>query len=77
MKNNLLSIPSLPYSVVIDSVKVDGIDMADAFDFCDAFASSANFQNGISLNAEQLDTLTDSEEGKTLIHELACKKAGF
>jgi hypothetical protein len=24
-----------------------------------------------------LDTLTDSEEGRTLIHELACKRAGF
>lgn len=77
MKNNLLTIPSLPYPVVLDSVMVDGVDMQDAFDFCDAYASVANFENGISLNAEQLDILTDSDNGRELVYKLACESARF
>jgi len=77
MKNNLLTIPSLPYPIVLDSVTVEGVDMADAFDFCDAFASGANFVNGISLNAEQLDILTGSDEGRELVYKLACESASM
>jgi len=75
MKNKTLSIASLPYPVYIDSVMVAGVDMEDAFDFCDAYASGANFVNGISLNAQQLDTLTDSDKGRELVYKLACEQA--
>ena len=38
----------------IDNVHVEGIDMADYPDFCDAFIDSADF-DGIEMTEEELD----------------------
>jgi len=54
MKNDLLTIRSLPSPVLIDSIVVHGIDAEDAFDFCDAYVSSATFQDGTPLSTVQL-----------------------
>jgi len=40
----------------IDNVHVEGIDMADYPDFCDAFIDSADF-DGIEMTEEELDEL--------------------
>jgi len=71
MKNDLLTIRSLPSPVLIDSIVVDGIDAEDAFDFCDAYVSSATFQDGTPLSTVQLNILTDSDKGRELISKEA------
>jgi len=71
MKNDLLTIRSLPLPVLIDSIVVDGIDAEDAFDFCDAYVSSATFQDGTPLSTVQLNILTDSDKGRELISKEA------
>ena len=66
---NLLFLDSLPHPVVVSSIEGENLD---PFDNCDGFASSANFANGVALDDEQLDTLTDSPEGSMLLFEMAC-----
>jgi hypothetical protein len=75
MNYNLLTIRSLPSPVRIDSILIDGIDMEDAFDFCDAYASCALFEDGTPLSTVQLNILTDSDKGRELIYALACQEA--
>lgn len=43
------------------SLEVDGIDMADYPDFCDAYFASGNYADGEmeDLNDSELDELTD------------------
>lgn len=56
---------------VID-VEVDGIDMKDYPDFCDAFISFARFENtGIALDEEQLYNLQEQnpESFYETVHE--------
>ena len=74
MKNDLLTIRSLPLPVLIDSIVVDGIDVEDAFDFCDAYASCATFEDGTPLSTVQLNILTASDKGRELIYSLACQE---
>ena len=57
----------------LNSVRVAGIDLDDAFDFCDAFATFAEFEDGTPLTDSELDEFTDSELGQSLIHRLACE----
>jgi len=58
----------------LNSVRVAGIDLDDAFDFCDAFATFAEFEDGTPLTETELDKFTDSELGQSLIHRLAGEK---
>jgi hypothetical protein len=51
------------------SVEVEGVDMRDFPDFCDAFASSAQFEDGTDLSDDELATLTSEHGG--LINDLA------
>ena len=41
------------------SVMMDGIDTRDFPDFCDAYASEAEFEDGTSLTEAELETLTE------------------
>lgn len=43
---------------LIDNVDVDGIDMRDYPDFCDAFIASADYE-GKPMTDEQLDELNE------------------
>lgn len=43
---------------LIDDVDIDGIDMRDYPDFCDAFIGSASY-NGKPMNEDQLDELNE------------------
>jgi len=82
---NTLLIPALGRSIDLNSISVDGIDMEDAFDFCDAFISEAKFSDGFQsfLTSQELDTLNDCARYDTaqeehevvslLIHHLACE----
>jgi hypothetical protein len=45
----------------VDNVGIDGIDMADYPDFCDAFISSADY-DGVKMTDEQLDQLNDDSD---------------
>ena len=40
--------------------EVDGVDLKDYPDFCDAYFSYAEFANGVKLTDEELDELTDT-----------------
>lgn len=55
-------------SVDQSSIEIEGIDMNDFPDFCDAFISAANFNDGVELNDEQLEQLQD--ENYCLVNEL-------
>ena len=41
------------------NVQVEGVDFHDYPDFCDAFFSYAEFENGVKLTDEELDVLTE------------------
>lgn len=53
------------------TIEIDGIDMRDYPDFCDAYIAYAEYTDGTPLTDEELDTLTQ-EEGdliNSMIHE--------
>ena len=43
-----------------ESLEVDNIDVSDYPDFCDAYFSYAQFEDGEPLTDEQLEELTDT-----------------
>ena len=47
-------------AILEDSLVVDGIDMSDYPDFCDAYFDFARFADGTVLTDDQLDELTDN-----------------
>jgi len=50
--------PILNGKKVVD-LEVDGVDSRDYPDFCDAYFSSAYYEDGIKLTDDELDRLTD------------------
>jgi hypothetical protein len=52
----------------IDSIEIEGIDLNDFPDFCDAFISYAETNDGRQLTISELDLLT--ENNSSLINEL-------
>ena len=52
---------------VVDAV-VDGIDLRDYPDFCDAYFESACYEDGIALTDDELIQLTD--DNPELLHEM-------
>jgi len=69
MKNKTLSVPSLPQPVLAGSLQVAGLDWEDN---SNAFFTCAEFVNGETLTPQQLDILTDSENGSIFLQEMAC-----
>ena len=53
--------------IVVDVV-VDGIDLRDYPDFCDAYFESACYEDGIALTDDELIQLTD--DNPELLHEM-------
>ena len=53
--------------IVVDAV-VDGIDLRDYPDFCDAYFESACYEDGIALTDDELIQLTD--DNPELLHEM-------
>ena len=53
--------------IVVDAT-VDGIDMKDYPDFCDAYFDSACYEDGTALTDDELIELTDSNPD--LLHEM-------
>lgn len=45
----------------IDNIEIDGIDYADAPDFCDAYIASADY-DGREMTDEELDVLNDDSD---------------
>lgn len=52
---------------VVDAV-VDGIDMRDYPDFCDAYFESAVYEDGTALTDDELVDLTDNNQ--EILHEM-------
>jgi hypothetical protein len=52
---------------VVDAV-VDGIDMSDYPDFCDAYFESACYEDGTALTDDELIDLTD--QNPETLHEM-------
>ena len=51
----------------LDDIQLDGVDMKDYPDFCDAYVESASFK-GVELTDEQLDELNDSDETRSWVN---------
>ena len=49
--------PILNGKKVVD-LEVDGVDSSDYPDFCDAYFSSGNYEDGTPLTEDELDKLT-------------------
>ena len=45
-------------------VEIDGVDHRDAPDFCDAFFSYAEYEDGMELTDDELDELKDKNGDK-------------
>ena len=56
----------------IKNAEVDGVDSSDYPDFCDAFFSYAEYENGTPLSDEELEQLGD--ENGEMINQLAQDK---
>lgn len=56
----------------VKNAEVDGVDLDDYPDFCDAFFSYAEYEDGTPLNDEELEQL--EEEFGDLINQLAAEK---
>lgn len=54
--------------VEIVDPEIDGIDMSDYPDFCDAYLSYATWENGIELTDQELEDIT-SDNGD-VVYEL-------
>jgi len=52
---------------VVDA-QVDGIDMSDYPDFCDAYFESACYEDGTALTDDELEELTD--QNPEALHEM-------
>ena len=52
---------------VVDA-RVDGIDMSDDPDFCDAYFESACYEDGTALTDDELNDLTD--QNPETLHEM-------
>jgi hypothetical protein len=52
---------------VVDAV-IDGIDMSDYPDFCDAYFESACYEDGTALSDDELNDLTD--QNPEALHEM-------
>ena len=61
----------------LNSIRVDGVDMEDAFDFCDAFACYGEREDGTPLTDQELEDFTDSELGRSLVYKLACESVNY
>mgnify|MGYP000403658454 CR=1 FL=1 len=51
----------------LDDIELDGVDMKDYPDFCDAYVESASL-NGVELTDEELEELNDSDETRSWVN---------
>ena len=56
----------------VKNAEVDGVESGDYPDFCDAFFSYAEYEDGTPLNDEELEELGD--ENSEMINQLAFDK---
>lgn len=75
--NNTLYISTLGRSLDLRSIIIDGVDITDAFDFCDAFVSEALWTDGFRLGGDELDIIMEDENVQMIVQEKACSFAGF
>lgn len=52
-----------------NSIEIEDIDMKDFPDFCDAFVSYAEYEDGTELTDEELEDLTSEGVCNELIHD--------
>ena len=56
-------------TINIKSISLEGVEMNDYPDFCDAYISYAEFNDGVELTETELETLTD--DNLDLVNEIA------
>ena len=76
-KNNTLYIPTLGRSLDLRSIIIDGVDITDAFDFCDAFVSEALWTDGSHLGNDELETIMDNSDVQQIVMKKAYNFCGF
>ena len=52
----------------VTDIELDGIDMNDYPDFCDAYIESASFLDGTPLTDAQLETLNNTQEAQIWVN---------
>lgn len=78
MKNTQeLFIPTLGRTLDLKSIVIDGVDITDAFDFCDAFVSEALWTDGFRLGGDELDIIMDNSDVQLLVSQKAANFCGF
>ena len=58
-------------SRTVVNVEIDGVDYRDYPDFCNAYFSYAEWDNGTLLNDDDLEQLT--QEHNDVVNEMACE----
>jgi hypothetical protein len=58
------------------SVEVDGVDGRDYPDFCDAYFSYAEYQDGTVLTDDELEALTESQADRLNEMAMGCLMDG-
>ena len=59
-------------SRTVVNVEIDGVDYRDYPDFCNAYFSYAEWDNGTLLNDDELEQLT--QEPNDVVNEMACER---
>jgi len=75
--DNTLYIPTLGRSLDLRSIVIDGVDITDAFDFCDAFVSEALWTDGSHLGNDELETIMDNSDVQQIVMKKAYNFCGF
>lgn len=57
--------------VYVNSIQINGIDLHDYPDFCDAYIESAEYEDDTQLTVEEIDDFTQENYGiiNELIHD--------
>ena len=61
------SIQTIDIDTLVD-IELDGVDMRDYPDFCDAYIESASFSDGTPLTDSQLETLNNTQEAQIWVN---------
>jgi hypothetical protein len=71
MKKHSFFSAAINAEVITASLELDGLDMRDYPDFCDAYFCAGERADGTALTDEELERLTESEGERlnTLAHE--------
>lgn len=59
--------------ISLESIVVEGVDPKDYPDFCDAFMTYAEWEDGTPLTEEELEKVADRGEYSSAVYDAACE----